>query len=146
MDDETGKNAVRGRPRLIIDPKQLEAAARNAKAFVTIAADLDISPRSLRSHMDADPKLEMAYAKGRAKRSGWIQSKIDDVIEKNPKGAVLLLLAAANQDPSQGGLGWTRETQKVEVDVTVRPVDLAWQRRLEKIAAYKKLALGFLVC
>ncbi len=135
------KKDGRGRPQGIIDPKQLEEAAKNAKAFTTIAADLDISPRSLRDHMNAEPELEMAYAKGRAHRAGWIQSKIDDVIEKNPKSAVLLLLAAANQRPEQGGLGWQREdTRKIEVDVTLRPVDLAWDRRRKILEAERKKA------
>jgi len=127
MEDEAGK---RGRRPAVISPEKLREAAVNTKSFITIASSLDVSYRTLRRHMDADPTLELAYAQGRAERAGWVQQKIDAAIEKDPLRAQLLLMGMANQNPEQGGLGWSAPWQQIRLEGTIEiktsPAQLAW--------------------
>ena len=106
------------------------------KPLVSIAADLDVSPNTLRKHMDLDPALALAYAKGRAARAGWVQEKIDAAIEKDPLRAQLLLMGMANQNPEQGGLGWVAPGQQIRLEGTIEiktsPAQLAWNEVTQK--------------
>ena len=93
-----------GRPLVELDLPRVTALVADGASQKDVAAALGVSTKTIGRRMAGDDDFRLAYEAGLAKRREWLRGEVTKTIEAGK--APLVLLAAANQSESRGGLGW----------------------------------------